>query len=169
MDRLWAPWRVQYVRDAAPDGGETPGCFLCNGLSSDDDRANRIVWRRAHTLVVLNRFPYNNGHLLVAPKRHTGLLVDLKGADLVEPVETIQILIGCLDRLMAPSGYNVGLNLGHSAGAGLPGHLHWHIVPRWDGDSNFMPVLATTKVLNESLDELYIRLVSEIARWVSST
>ncbi len=111
----------------------------------------------------MNRFPYNNGHLLVAPLEHRGTLPEVSGAALTEPIETIRRLIGVLDRIFRPNGYNVGLNQGRSAGAGLPGHLHWHVVPRWDGDTNFMPVLGETRVIVESLDEFYDRLVAELA------
>jgi ATP adenylyltransferase len=162
MDRLWAPWRAQYVREgtAATD----PGCFLCRGLAGSDDRENLLVWRRPASAVFLNRFPYNNGHLLVAPREHRGTLAELEGPALVEPLETVRRLVGVLDRMLRPQGYNVGLNLGKSAGAGLPGHLHWHVVPRWDGDTNFMPVLGQTKVIVESLTEFYDRLLAELAR-----
>jgi ATP adenylyltransferase len=112
----------------------------------------------------LNRYPYNNGHLLVAPRSHRARLDELDARELVEPVETIRLLTEILDRLLKPDGYNLGLNLGRSAGAGLPGHLHWHVVPRWDGDTNFMPVLGQTKVIVQGLDEFYDRLVSELDR-----
>jgi ATP adenylyltransferase len=113
-------------------------------------------------VVVLNRFPYNNGHLLVAPRVHQGRIDDLSGPDLFEPIETVQRMVVILNRMLQPQGYNIGLNMGKAAGAGLPGHLHWHVVPRWDGDTNFMPVLGQTKVLVESLHEFYDRLVEEI-------
>lgn len=161
-DRLWAPWRAQYIREAAGTAGDNQSCFLCHGLKSDDDRANLVVARRPHSVVVLNRYPYNNGHLLVAPRVHRGSLEELSGQDLVEPLETVRLMIGILDRMLRPQGYNVGLNLGKAAGAGLPGHLHWHIVPRWDGDTNFMPVLGQTKVIVESLLEFYDRLSEEL-------
>jgi ATP adenylyltransferase len=164
MDRLWAPWRAQYVRDAAEPAGADTGCFLCGGLAGNDDRGNLVVWRRPHSVVVLNRFPYNNGHLLVAPNVHRGTLGELSGADLTEPVETLQRAVRVLDRMLRPHGYNVGLNQGKSAGAGLPGHLHWHVVPRWDGDTNFMPVLGQSKVIVESLLEFYDRFVAELSR-----
>ena len=166
MDRLWAPWRAQYIKDSSgkPPSGDA-GCFLCRGLAADpaEDRANLLAWRGANSAVFLNRYPYNNGHLLVAPVVHRGSLGELDGRDLAEPLETVRRVIGVLGRMLRPEGYNVGLNLGKSAGAGLPGHLHWHIVPRWDGDTNFMPVLGQTKVIVESLDEFYDRLVAEMA------
>ncbi|MGE3820938.1 MAG: HIT domain-containing protein [Isosphaeraceae bacterium] len=166
MDRLWAPWRAQYIRESSTAGNSDPGCFLCRGLAAppSSDRENLILWRRAHSVVVLNRFPYNNGHLLVAPLAHLGTLGELSGADLTEPLETLRNSIVVLDELLRPHGYNIGLNQGRSAGAGLPGHLHWHLVPRWDGDANFMPVIGQTKVLVESLQEFYDRFLVEVAR-----
>lgn len=163
MDRLWAPWRAQYIRDASEAGESDPACFLCRGLAGEDDRESLLVLRREHSIVVLNRFPYNNGHLLVAPRVHRGTLAELQGPDLTEPIETVQRMVGVLDRMLRPQGYNIGLNQGKSAGAGLPGHLHWHVVPRWDGDTNFMPVLGHAKVIVESLHEFYDRLVAELA------
>ena len=166
MDRLWAPWRAQYIRESSgkPEPRES-SCFLCADLEAppENDRSNLVVWRRAHSVVVLNRFPYNNGHLLVAPNVHRGSLTDLNGPELIEPIETIQKLIVILDRLFEPHGYNIGLNLGKAAGAGLPGHLHWHIVPRWNSDSNFMPVTGESRVIVESLESFYDRFVAELA------
>jgi ATP adenylyltransferase len=131
-------------------------------LESQNDRDNLIVLRRANSFVVLNRYPYNNGHLLVAPCVHRGTLGELAGQDLLEPIETVQRMMRILDRVLQPQGFNVGLNQGKAAGAGLPGHLHWHVVPRWDGDTNFMPILADSKVIIESLHEFYDRLLAEL-------
>jgi ATP adenylyltransferase len=164
-DRIWAPWRAQYIRaDWESPEPRREGCFLCRAIASDDDRENFLVWRGERSVVVLNRFPYNNGHLMIAPRAHRGTLGELDGPDLFEPVETIRKMVEVLDRFMRPQGYNIGLNQGSSAGAGLPGHLHWHVVPRWDGDTNFMPVLANAKVIVESLYEYYDRLVEELGR-----
>jgi ATP adenylyltransferase len=135
---------------------------LCHGSGGENDRENLVVLREANSFVVLNRYPYNNGHLLVAPCLHRETLAELSGRDLLEPIETIRKMTVVLDRIFQPQGYNIGLNQGKSAGAGLPGHLHWHIVPRWDGDTNFMPILAGTKVLIESLQELYDRIREEL-------
>jgi ATP adenylyltransferase len=162
LDRIWAPWRAQYIQTASNSTQSSSGCFLCQGLAEEDDRENLIVLRRAHSFVVLNRYPYNNGHLLIAPRVHKGEIGDLAGPELCEPIETIQMMIRALDRMLQPQGYNIGLNQGKSAGAGLPGHLHWHIVPRWDGDTNFMPILGDTKVIVESLFEFYERLHGEL-------
>ena len=139
-------------------------CFLCEGYAGHDDRESLVVLREANSFVVLNRYPYNNGHLLVAPRLHRETLEQLDSRDLLEPIETIRKMTLVLDRMFQPQGFNIGLNQGKSAGAGLPGHLHWHIVPRWDGDTNFMPILAGTKVLIESLHELYDRITDELRR-----
>jgi ATP adenylyltransferase len=163
MDHLWAPWRLSYVAAAkAPSGDE--GCFLCRGLAGSDDRGNLVAWRRPKSVVVLNRFPYNNGHLLIAPRAHKPRLADLDAAETLEVIDTLSRTVALLDELMKPDGYNVGLNLGRVAGAGLPGHLHWHLVPRWEGDTNFMPVVADTKVIAQSLDSLYDLLASRLNR-----
>ncbi|WP_250846631.1 HIT family protein [Aquisphaera insulae] len=163
-DRIWAPWRAQYIHDSSARGPSEDSCFLCRAVEESDDRANLLVHRADHAIVVLNRYPYNNGHLLVAPRVHRGRLDELSGPDLTAPIETIRGLIRILDRMLRPQGYNIGLNLGKSAGAGLPGHLHWHIVPRWDGDTNFMPVLGDAKVIVESLYAFYDRLAEELGQ-----
>jgi ATP adenylyltransferase len=162
MDHLWAPWRLSYVETAAkPTAGIDP-CFICAGLSANDDRTNLIALRTPLSTVFLNRYPYNNGHLLIAPREHKGTLAELSPEELLDTMETLRKAIRTLDELMHPDGYNVGLNLGRAAGAGLPGHLHWHLVPRWNGDTNFMPVLGDVKVIVQALDTLYQMLV---AKW----
>ncbi len=158
MDQLWAPWRLSYVA-AARTPASADSCFICEGLAANDDRRHLIVLGTPRSTVLLNRFPYNNGHLLVAPRAHKGGLDDLDAEELLETMETLRRMVRVLDRLMHPGGYNIGLNLGQAAGAGLPGHLHWHVVPRWRGDTNFMPILADTKVIVQSLDALYDLLV----------
>jgi ATP adenylyltransferase len=161
VDQLWAPWRLSYV--AAPK--EKPAgddCFLCRGVAGSDDRANLLAYRSELSVVVLNRFPYNNGHLLVAPKAHKARPDELTDGELLDLQLVLRRMIGVLERRMRPDGFNVGLNLGAAAGAGLPGHLHWHIVPRWTGDTNFMPVLTDTRVIVQSLDALYDLVISEI-------
>jgi ATP adenylyltransferase len=167
--QLWAPWRLSYVQ-GDPDvdtsaarafkflPGADPECFLCRDVADDADRQNLVVHRTAHTVVVLNRYPYNNGHLLVAPLVHKGRLDELSDAEHLDLQQVMTRLVGVLQRLLSAEGFNVGLNLGRAAGAGLPGHLHWHIVPRWNGDTNFMPVLADAKVIPQSLDALWALL-----------
>jgi ATP adenylyltransferase len=161
MDHLWAPWRLSYVASAKAPGADDP-CFICQGLKEQDDRRNLIPLRTPQSVVMLNRFPYNNGHLLVAPRAHKGSLSDLEPGELLETMETLRRMVNQLDRLIHPEGYNIGLNLGQAAGAGLPGHLHWHVIPRWHGDTNFMPLIADTKVIVQSLDALYDLLVAQV-------
>ncbi|MFO0800757.1 MAG: HIT domain-containing protein [Gemmataceae bacterium] len=162
MDQLWAPWRLSYV--AAPkDKPKDDGCFICRGVSETTDRDNLLVHRTELSVVVLNRFPYNNGHLLVAPKRHRACPADLDDAELLDLQRLLRDMMAVLERRMTPDGFNVGLNLGAAAGAGLPGHLHWHVVPRWTGDTNFMPVVTDTRVIVQSLDALYDLLAADLA------
>jgi ATP adenylyltransferase len=159
--QLWAPWRLPYIvstKDKEPDG-----CFLCRYREAQTDRENYVIARGERSLVVLNRFPYNNGHLLVAPLEHKAGLHDLDDRELLEVMHQLRRMIAALKAAITPDGFNVGLNLGHVAGAGLPGHLHWHVVPRWHGDTNFMPVLADVKVIPQSLDALYDRLHSALS------
>lgn len=160
MDQLWAPWRLAYAANSKPAGDGS--CFVCRGLSEGDDRANLIVLRTSLAVVVLNRFPYNNGHLLVCPLAHKSGLEDLTDAESLELQHLLTRTMGVLRARISPDGFNVGLNLGRVAGAGVPGHLHWHVVPRWNGDTNFMPVLTDTKVIVQSLDSLYDVLKQEL-------
>lgn len=163
MQQLWAPWRLAYV--AAPkQPADEERCFICAGLDRDDDRTNFIVLRTASSVVVLNRFPYNNGHLLIAPKAHKGRLAELTPDEVLDTQRVLARMQAVLDELMQPEGYNIGLNLGRAAGAGLPGHLHWHLVPRWNGDTNFMPVFSDVKVIAQSLDALWELLREKLGR-----
>lgn len=161
-ERLWAPWRLDYVQNSdeskstqpKPDPAK-PSCFLCAYRDSDDDAKNLVLYRSELAMVVVNRFPYNNGHLLITPKTHKADIRELTDDELLACNKLVQLMLDTLDRVMKPDGYNVGLNLGRVAGAGLPGHIHWHIVPRWSGDTNFMPVLGDTKVIPQSLEAFY--------------
>ena len=163
MDQLWAPWRLAYVASAKPPTEHDP-CFICRGLAEQDDRAHLVALRTEWSVVVLNRFPYNNGHLLVAPQAHKGQLADLTPEEILDTQQTLTRMTGLLTALMNPDGFNIGLNLGRAAGAGLPGHLHWHIVPRWQGDTNFMPVLTDVKVIAQSLESLHDLLSAELKK-----
>ncbi len=161
MDQLWAPWRLSYVARAqkTPEGDP---CFFCRGLTEQNDRDNLIVLRKPLSVVVLNRYPYNNGHLLVAPNAHKGELQDLTPEESLELMQVTQLMVQTLQETIKAEGFNVGLNLGRVAGAGLPGHIHWHIVPRWNGDTNFMPVFSDVKVIVQSLDSLYDLLMEKL-------
>ena len=143
-----------------PDADQA--CFLCRDVAEQHDRENLVVHRGEQTLTVLNRYPYNNGHLLIAPRRHVARLDQLTDDEHLEAMRQSTLLVSVLEKAMNAEGFNIGLNLGRAAGAGLPGHLHWHIVPRWNGDTNFMPALAGVKVIPQSLDALWELLASAL-------
>lgn len=171
FDRLWAPWRLEYVSGKEPAASQQPApqawlsdadqaCFLCRAAAVYDaaaevDRSLLVAQRGALAVVVLNRYPYNNGHVLVAPRRHVGELSQVTPHEHVECMQCLGRLTGVYREQMKAEGFNIGLNLGRVAGAGLPGHLHWHLVPRWSGDHNFMGVVADTRVIPQSLDALW--------------
>ncbi len=150
MERLWAPWRVQYIKAEKPEG-----CIFCAKAAETTDEQNHVVWRGRSAYVLLNTFPYNNGHLMVAPYAHVGELEDLDPAILAEVMALSQDAIRVLKNEFTPQGINMGLNLGAAAGAGVKDHLHVHLVPRWLGDTNFMPVVADVRVIPQSLDSAY--------------
>ena len=173
--RIWAPWRIGYVSGEPSDktpppeptewrDGADQGCFLCRAAATFADpnaaqRQNLVVEVAQHSLVVLNRYPYTNGHLLVTPLRHVAELHELHTEEQLEAVQLLGKYSQTLAKLIDAEGFNIGLNLGGVAGAGVPGHLHWHLVPRWPGDNNFMPTLAGTRVISQSLDALWEALV----------
>ena len=152
MDKkpIWAPWRSQYV------GGEKePGCVFCNALEGAENPANLVLAVGEQCFVVLNRFPYTTGHLMVLPKRHLGAFEELSAEEWAETGKLAASAKGALDELYGPDGYNMGLNLGEAAGAGIADHLHLHLVPRWQGDNNFMPVTADVRVMSHHLEAVY--------------
>lgn len=159
LERLWAPWRHTYIEstiESSPDSANK--CFLCEASAQNDDSRRFIIHRSSFSIALLNLYPYNNGHLLIAPNRHIATLADLdpdESADLFNLVRKTTIW---LNKVYTPDGFNIGMNLGRSAGAGLPSHIHFHVVPRWNGDTNFMPVLGSVKVLSESLEDTWKKL-----------
>lgn len=148
-ERLWAPWRSRYLAGLA-----ARGCIFCAAKRSRDDRRRLVVARGRHAFALLNLYPYNNGHVMVSPYRHVGDLAKLTPAEWTDMLALAQALVRRLKKELRPHGFNLGVNLGRVAGAGIPGHLHLHIVPRWMGDTNFMPVLAGTKVISQSLEDV---------------
>ncbi len=156
-EKLWAPWRMEYIRSIVEEN--EAGCFLCRYRDApEDDVANHVLWRTDLSIVLMNRFPYTNGHLLVAPLAEKGDLVNLTDAEFEDLWLQTRNAKVVLDRTASPNGFNIGVNLGLCAGAGLPGHVHVHIVPRWTGDTNFMTVLGDIRVVPESLDQTYRQL-----------
>jgi ATP adenylyltransferase len=154
LERLWSPWRSEYVTTA----GEGEGCIFCEHLAEGDDRRARILYRGKVTFVILNAFPYNTGHLMVAPTRHVADITELTGEECDEMMFVVSRSVEIVRQAMGAHGFNVGMNLGNVAGAGIPGHIHMHVVPRWGGDTNFMPVVGDTKVLPEMIEQTDAKL-----------
>jgi ATP adenylyltransferase len=170
-DPLWAPWRLAYIvgDKQEPDGtelelldGADAGCFLCRAAVEQESHKRYVVERQEHTFTVLNLYPYNNGHLLIAPKLHVNRLDQLTPAAEIELAATIRRMVRAIEQTLHPEGFNIGLNLGSAAGAGVPGHIHWHIVPRWNADTNFMPVIGQTNVIPQSLEALWGLLTAHL-------
>lgn len=156
MEHIWAPWRIRYIQAEKP-----AGCFLCEKPAQDDDAANYILFRGEKNFVILNGYPYNPGHLIVAPYRHISGLEKLTMEERHEHFDIVSRSTEVLDRVYKPGGLNIGINLGRVAGAGLEDHVHTHIVPRWQGDTNFMTVIADIRVLPDALAAVYQKMAGE--------
>jgi ATP adenylyltransferase len=161
LDRIWAPWRLDYVKAIHQANAE--GCIFCITDDTARDRERHVVVRRPACFAMLNIFPYNNGHLLVAPRRHVAALDGLTDDEMTALMQLVRDSTTLLQQTLRPHGYNIGLNLGRAAGAGIVEHLHFHVVPRWAGDTNFMPATANTKVMPQSLDALWELLREQAA------
>ena len=153
MKRLWAPWRMEYIKK--PKEKE---CLFCRVIREDNDRENLVLYRSEKAFIILNKYPYNNGHLMIAPYKHTPTPLDLDESEDRDISNLIKLCIKILDMTMKPQGYNIGANIGKAAGAGIEEHYHIHIVPRWVGDTNYMPIIAETKVIVEHLYQTYDKL-----------
>lgn len=153
MQVLWAPWRMAYI-----GGPKSEGCIFCTKPEAADRRSELVLTATPHAAVMLNRFPYANGHVMVSPRRHTADLGALDAAEYAGLSEALRRSMAILGELFHPDGMNVGMNLGAAAGAGIADHLHWHIVPRWIGDTNYMPLIGEVRVMPEHLEALYDRL-----------
>ncbi len=161
MERLWAPWRMQFIKMPKIDG-----CIFCDKwrASPTEDKKNHVIYRGKEAFALLNIYPYNNGHLMVAPETHVSSLDELSDEVLLEIIHITKIMMKTLRETLHPHGFNVGMNIGRMAGAGIEDHVHLHVVPRWNGDTNFMPVISNTKVLPQSLDEVYEILTECLAK-----
>ncbi len=153
IERIWAPWRSDYVQKPKPTG-----CVFCEKLALIDDAESCILFRGEQNFIIMNIFPYNPGHLMVVPCRHVGRLEELTDSESEENFRLVRRSTTVLEKAFQPQGFNVGMNLGKAAGAGIDEHLHVHVVPRWNGDTNFMPLIAETKVVSESLSAVYRKL-----------
>jgi len=154
MKVLWAPWRMTYIRSP-----KKHGCIFCEKPKEGRDKENLILHRGKKCFVMMNRFPYNNGHLMVAPYRHVADLESLEEEEMLEMMTLLSMSVRALRRAYNPHGFNIGVNIGKVAGAGVEGHIHFHVVPRWVGDTNFMPILSETRVIPELLMETYDKLL----------
>lgn len=157
-ERLWAPWRAQYI-----EGEKPQGCILCLLVEATDDVDNLILYRGKQNVVMLNKYPFNTGHLMVTTLRHIGHIDSFKLDELAEHTDLVRKAVRALQNAMSPQGFNIGMNVGMTAGAGIEDHLHTHIVPRWDGDNNFMPGGSDTRDVSQALRDTYKRLVGKIA------
>ena len=153
MERIWAPWRIQYIQMEKPEG-----CILCQKPKENKDIPNYILYRGEKNFIILNSYPYNPGHLMIAPYRHVASLEELTEKERQEHFEIVSRSVKILRQVFNPGGFNIGINLGKAAGAGIDDHFHTHVVPRWQGDTNFMPVLADVRVLPEALADTYQKL-----------
>ena len=154
--QIWAPWRIEYIQMEKPEG-----CILCDKPKQNSDALNYILYRGGKNFVIMNTYPYNPGHLMIAPYRHIAQLEELTDEERNEHFEIVGRGIKLLKQVLNPGGFNIGMNIGRAAGAGIDDHIHTHIVPRWHGDTNFMPVMADVKVIPEALAETYKKLVGK--------
>ncbi len=159
-EQLWAPWRLQYIESA----DKAVGCIFCDFpvAGREQDAEHLIVHRSEHAYIILNAFPYSNGHLMVVPYRHTAEMGDYTDPEMLDVMRLTRLGIALLRAAFKPDGFNLGVNMGRVAGAGIADHLHWHIVPRWNGDTNFMPVMADVRVIPESLSAVHARLTAAL-------
>lgn len=161
MKKLWAPWRMEYI---LTELNRQDGCIFCDFPKKKSDQEYLILYRSEKCYVIMNKFPYNNGHLMVVPYQHTGDMLELDDETLLDIQKTIRKTVGVMRTILHPHAMNIGLNMGRTAGAGIDAHIHYHIVPRWDGDTNFMPVISGTKVVSESLQVTWAKLSAEFQK-----
>ncbi|MBN8544839.1 MAG: HIT domain-containing protein [Ignavibacteria bacterium] len=163
MEKMWSPWRSQYIESFKEKKSDIKGCVFCGSMNDSlDDDQSLVVYKGEKTFTVLNLYPYNNGHLMVVPYRHISDIAELTMEEMTEVLTTIQRLIAALRATSNPEGFNIGANLGKVSGAGIADHIHFHVVPRWNGDTNFMPVIGSVKVLSQDLLTTKIQLQKEL-------
>jgi len=153
MKNIWAPWRKEFILSKKEEN-----CFFCEAIKDNQDRKNLVLYRGKECFCILNKYPYNNGHLMIAPKMHKDDLSKLNNSEMLELLTLSRDVKNILAKKLKPEGFNLGINFGKVAGAGVEDHIHIHLVPRWKGDTNFMPVIAETKVISQSLEDLYLEL-----------
>ncbi len=163
MKVLWAPWRIEYIRSPKHDG-----CIFCDFPKENRDRERLILYRGKHSFIIMNNYPYNPGHIMVAPYRHVGEWENLSDDEIMDMMRLTKLAVRAIKEAMNPDGFNIGVNIGSVAGAGVVGHVHIHVVPRWNGDTNFMPVIADTRVIPQAIRETYDELKAAIDRLIKN-
>jgi ATP adenylyltransferase len=164
MDRLWAPWRAKYIESFSNEESKEKECLFCEKAKSNDDEKNLVLFRGETCYIIMNLFPYNSGHIMVVPYKHTSSFSSLTEEEMLELMKVIKKGISALEIALKPHGFNIGVNLGRVSGAGIEDHIHFHIVPRWNGDTNFMPVISETKVISELLSDTYKKIKSALEK-----
>ena len=157
MDRLWAPWRAKYIESFSNEE-KSENCLFCEKAKEDENEKNLVLLKGKTCYIIMNRFPYNSGHLMIVPYKHTANITDLSDEENLDLMNMLKKSINALNKALKPHGFNIGINLGRVSGAGIAEHIHLHIVPRWNGDTNFMPVLSETKVISELLEDTYKKI-----------
>lgn len=163
FDRIWAPWRSEYIMDTCKE----EGCIFCNRIARNNDREDFILYRNEKGLIIMNIYPYSNGHLMIAPLKHISDIALLSDDENLSLISLIKLSQAALLWAMKPDGFNIGLNIGKAAGAGVEEHVHWHIVPRWFGDSNFMHSVSNCRIIPQSLEETYLLIQNELMKIIS--
>lgn len=158
MHILWAPWRFKYIENV----NNKDRCIFCEKSKEEPSVKNLVLYKLKHAFIILNLFPYNTGHLMVAPYRHTSKISDLNSDEWIDIIKLLDLSVNILEDVYKPHGFNIGMNLGRVAGAGIEDHIHIHVVPRWSGDTNFMPIISNTKVIPESLEDTYNKLKKKL-------
>jgi ATP adenylyltransferase len=164
MEKLYSPWRSKYIEGFKGTAQKDEGCIFCAAMENTNDKERFVIYRGSEAFVMMNLYPYNSGHMMIVPKRHTSDFSSLSADELAECMSLLQLSQKALGDLSHPHGYNIGMNLGKSGGAGIDDHLHWHIVPRWNGDTNFMPVLADVKMVSEDMEKQWEKLYEFFAK-----
>lgn len=162
MDKLWSPWRSKYIESFKPGGNKDEKCLFCRVIEENDDDKNLILYRGITAYIIMNLYPYNSGHLMIVPCKHACSLKELDDETHLECTKLINLGCEALNNTVYPHGFNVGINIGRCSGAGIDDHIHYHVVPRWDGDTNFMPVLNDVKIVSDLMEDNYRKLKEAI-------
>jgi ATP adenylyltransferase len=162
LDKLWSPWRSKYIESFKPGAIKEEGCLFCRVIEEVNDEKNFVIHRSERSIIIMNLFPYNSGHLMVIPKQHASTFNELDEETCTECMKNMNLGMNIINDAIHPHGFNIGANIGRVAGAGIEDHVHFHIVPRWTGDSNFMPIINDVKVISEAMEDTYRKLKASL-------